>query len=185
MPLPLYSYTAADAPPGLTKLRLQDARSQNPGGELDFTQDPLDHGWALYVPSLDDAKAARLSDARAELASRLAAGLLVGSLHVAIDAESRSNLQAVVLAAGLVKDGSATWNQQDGSSLPDFRDYARGWISMEGDRIPLATPADGVGLALKVSAYYSALVQREQDLENEINASSDPASVDVTADWPS
>ena len=128
--------------------------------------------------TLADLKAAKTASSRAELSRRIAGGLAYGGLHVAIDVESRSNLQAVVLAANLVAAGKASWDV-------DFANYKRGWISVEGPRIPLDTPDAGVALAMAASAFYAALAQHEQDLEDLTAAATMPSALpDEAAGWP-
>ena len=127
--------------------------------------------------TLDALKAAKVAAARAQLAARLAAGFAYQGQHVAIDDGSRANLTACALEAVICQQGADQWPA----------DYARGWITVEGGRVQLPSPADGLALARGAGAYYAALAQHEHDLELAAEAAADPASVaavDETAGWP-
>ena len=49
----------------------------------------------------------------------------------------------------LVSQGADTWPA----------DYAKGWITLTGTRIPLPAATDGLALARAAGAYYAALAQ--------------------------
>jgi hypothetical protein len=108
----------------------------------------------------------------AEAASRIGAGFPRDGRHVQIDDGSRANLTALALTADLALRGVVPW--------PD--DYAKGWITIEGDRLPLNQPKDGLSLSYAAGLYYSAIVQHQRDLEGYAEAGQD---VDPTKGWPS
>ena len=65
--------------------------------------------------------------------------------------------------------------------------YARGWITVENVRIPLATPAAGLALAASVGDWYAAVVQHRRDLKDAALAAGDSAALDAIdhfAGWP-
>ena len=74
-----------------------------------------------------------------------------------------------------------------GGVIPAWpENYAKGWVSVEGDRIPLADALTGLNLALLAAAVYAALVQHDQDLADAIDAAADAAAlqaIDVSAGW--
>jgi len=115
-----------------------------------------------------------LAQIAAEGGKRIAAGYPVDGRHVQIDDGSRANLTGMALTAALAIQNvpGITW--------PD--DYARGWITVEGDRLPLSQPQDGISLAYAAGKYYSAIVQHQRDLEGYVIAGQD---VDPTEGWPS
>jgi hypothetical protein len=132
---------------------------------------------AAYVSPLDLAKRRKQAAVSAEYRRRLALGMSVGDLHVDIDDGARANFSGMAVTASFVISGLMEWPA----------DYARGWVSMEGARIPLPTSQDGVVLAASAGAFYAALVQRERDLIDALAAAADEAAVaaiDITAGWP-
>lgn len=135
-----------------------------------------DGGGEAQVIEIDDASPSEPELLKAidrEFAIRMAAGKLVDGRHVHIDDGSRANL------VGMATVGMAVLAGTPGITWPE--DYARGWVTIEGDRLPLATPADGIALAYACGNYYAALVQHQRDLEGDLIAN---GTVDPTAGWP-
>ena len=127
--------------------------------------------------TLDRVRADALSAAAAEFSRRVGLGAPYAGQQVQIDDGSRANLTALAVQAQASIAGQP-W--------PDG--YARGWIAMDGARIPLTEPEDGFALAQATGAFYAGLVQHEQDLIDEIAGAADAsavAAVDTTAGWPS
>lgn len=114
-------------------------------------------------------EAERIAEVKAEFNRRIREGFATGGLHVHIDDGSRANL------SGMALTGTAVLLGLPGISWP--ADYARGWVTIEGDRLPLPAPGDGIALAFAAGAYYAALVQHQADLEGDPDA-------EPTEGWP-
>ncbi len=129
-------------------------------------------------PSFEDRRKIKLDDIIAFGETLLAAGAPVsGGLHVALGDGSRADLTAMAATATAAASGSVSWPES----------YARGWITIENVRIPLATPAAGLTLAASVGGYYAALVQHRRDLKDQALAAVDTAAldaIDISAGWP-
>lgn len=128
--------------------------------------------------ALAQAKATKAHAARSLFNAKVIEGYPYEGLHVEINDGSRANLTGLALTATLVLLGvpGAVWPE----------DYGRGWVSIEGERIPL-TAQTAIPFASAAGTYYSALVQYEQDLEDDISAAADHAAlegIDITAGWP-
>ncbi len=137
--------------------------------------------WAPPVAlehTLDDLRAGKLGAIAAAADALLAAGAAVeGGLHVALDDGSRADLPAMAPAATAAASGAIAWPEA----------YARGWITIENIRIPLATPVAGLTLAASVGYWYAAIVQHRRDLKDTALAAADEtalAAIDETAGWP-
>lgn len=147
---------------------------------IDFVGDPSEQGYSALppAPSLDDLRAAKISSITAASATLLSVGApVVSALHIALDDGSRADLTAMAATATAAASGTLAW--------PDS--YARGWITVENTRIPLATPADGLALAATVGNYYAAIVQHRRDLKDAALQAADEAAlaaIDVNAGWP-
>ena len=128
-------------------------------------------------PTLLQAQAAKVDAISAQFAARLSAGLSYQGQHVAIDDGSRANLTACAVEAMLVSQGADAWPAN----------YSKGWITIEGGRIPLPAATDGLALSRAASAYYAAIAQHGQDLEDAAKAATavtDVEAIDQTAGWP-
>lgn len=127
--------------------------------------------------TLIDLRAAKIAAISATSAVLLIVGAPAESgLHVALDDGSRADLTAMAAMATAAASGTLAW--------PDS--YARGWITVENVRIPLATPAAGLALAASVGNYYAALIQHRRDLKDAALAAEDEAAleaIDITAGW--
>ncbi len=127
-------------------------------------------------PALSDLKRAKTQAIRALFAEKVTEGWLYDGLHVEINDGSRANLGGLALTGFLATQNVVPW--------PD--DYARGWVSIEGDRIPL-TAAQAIAFAAGAGSYYSALVQKGQDLEDDVTQASTEAeltAIDIFDGWP-
>ena len=129
-------------------------------------------------PTLQDLRAAQIAAITSAAAALLDNGAPVGGgFHVALDDGSRADLTAMAATATAASTGAVSW--------PDS--YARGWISVENVRIPLATAAAGLTLAASAGNYYAALVQNRRDLKDAALAAENAAAldaIDVSAGWP-
>ncbi len=129
-------------------------------------------------PTLDGMRADKVVAINANTDALLLAGAPVeGGLHVALDDGSRADLTAMAATATAAASGALPWPES----------YARGWISMENVRIPLATPAAGLALAATAGDYYAAIVQHRRDLKDAALAAEDAEAldaIDVSAGWP-
>ncbi|MDQ0314857.1 DUF4376 domain-containing protein [Amorphus orientalis] len=147
---------------------------------VDHIGDPADDGLAAVAPppTLEEARATKLAAISAEMADRLAAGAPTpGGLHVALDVGTRTDLGAMATTGGLAASGSVTWSDS----------YKLGWITIENDRIPLPTPADGIALAASVGDYYAQIRQHGRDLKDAALAAADETeldAIDEAAGWP-
>ncbi|WP_026793004.1 hypothetical protein [Pleomorphomonas oryzae] len=128
--------------------------------------------------SFEDLRKAKLASITAFANILFSAGAsLPSGLHIALDDGSRADLTAMAATATAAASGAVSW--------PDS--YARGWITIENLRIPLATPADGLALAASVGDYYAAIVQHRRDLKDAALAAENAAAldaIDIAAGWP-
>lgn len=177
----------ADAPPALAPNKgvwlpvvVETAPAYDPltqvlGSATDAVgSDAVTRSQPVTVKPLADVKAEASARVEAEYARRVdVVGYPTGGAHVQIDAGSRANLGALALTAVLAQTGAVAW--------PD--DYARGWVTQEGARIALATPADGIALAYGAGLHYAALVQAQTDALEAIEAAADVAAVLAAEAW--
>lgn len=134
--------------------------------------------WAEPAASLEDLRATKIAAITARANALLASGAPVyGGLHVALDDGSRADLTEMAQMASNAMTGALAW--------PDS--YARGWISVENVRIPLASPIEGLTLAASVGNFYSAVMQHRRDLKDAALAVVDAAAldaIDISGGWP-
>lgn len=129
------------------------------------------------VPPIETSRATKLAAIVRRVAAKLAAGAPVGGLHVALDDGSRADMTAMGTTAIAAASGALPW--------PDS--YSQGWITVENIRIPLPTPADGLGLAATVGNHYAQIRQHGRDLKDLTEAATtlaDLGAIDETAGWP-
>lgn len=136
--------------------------------------DPVAAGYSSTppLPTLEDLRAAKIAAILVATGEDLAHGAPVaGGLHVALDDGSRSDLTALASTATavMISNGAIAW--------PDS--YARGWITVENERVPLATPSEGLAFAAAVGGYYSAIVQHRRDLKDAALAATSAAELDA------
>ncbi|MBN9074280.1 MAG: hypothetical protein J0H34_22310 [Rhizobiales bacterium] len=146
------------------------------GETRDFTSEEL----AALEPGLDALRAAKLAAIDARLGAALAAGapVTVGEavLHVALDEGSRADMGAMATTALAAASEAVPWPES----------YQAGWIAMENVRIPLATPAAGLGLAAGVGDHYAQLRQHARDLKDAALAAEDVVdldAIDIKVGW--
>lgn len=131
-------------------------------------------------PTLDEMKAGKIAAVVARVASLIAAGAPVEhggtTYHVAIGEGSRTDMTAMGTTALATLAGALTWPA----------DYALGWITVENDRIPLPTPAEGLALANACGVHYAAIVQHGRTLKDMILAADEGtlAAIDIDVGWP-
>ncbi|WP_166096879.1 DUF4376 domain-containing protein [Rhizobium flavescens] len=133
------------------------------------------------IPPLDARKTSLAATVNAHVAALLAAGAPVAAgettLHIALDDGSRADLTAMATTAIGAASGALPWPES----------YQQGWITVENVRIPLAAPADGLGLAAGVGDRYAQIRQRGRDLKDMIEAAEDDAAldaIDIESGWP-
>lgn len=135
-------------------------------------------GWVSPPARLDGIRAARIDAILEKSEGLLRAGAPAShDLHLALDDGSRADLTAMAATAVAAASGTVPWPES----------YARGWITVENVRIPLATPADGLALAAAAGTYYAAIVQHRRDLKDAALAAPDEAAlaaIDVATGWP-
>ena len=147
---------------------------------IDFVGDPAERGFTQTAPepSLSDLRSVKIKTIEAVADGLLAAGAPVaGNQHIALDDGSRADLTAMAATATAAVSGAIPWPES----------YARGWITIENIRLPLATPAAGLTLAAAAGNYYAAIVQHRRDLKDTALAAADEtalAAIDETAGWP-
>lgn len=146
---------------------------------VDFVGDPAERGYSTVPPepSLENLRRAKIAAVTNVAATLLAAGAPIGSLHIALDDGSRADLTAMAATATAASAGVISWPES----------YARGWIAIENVRIPLATPVEGLALAVAAGNFYAAIVQHARDLKDASLVAVDEASlaaIDVAAGWP-
>jgi hypothetical protein len=155
------------------------------GVEAIEATDEVFQGWrhdgaSFHAPTrpVEDLRSEKTADIVAKANELLTAGAPVtGGLHVALDDGSRADLTAMAQMATNAMGGALAWSDS----------YARGWITVENIRIPLATPAEGLALAASVGNFYAAVMQHRRDLKDAALAAKDAAALDAidAADgWP-
>lgn len=173
-----YWQTTDDVSPGTAGSYPDGTREVPVRPGFDYDLDPVNWSWVKRSPTLDEIRDAKALGVVAQADALISAGAPVnGGLHVAMDDGSRADLTAMAATATAAISGVLSWPA----------DYARGWITIENLRIPLATPADGLSLAASVGNYYAAIVQHRRDLKDAALAASDVAAldaIDIAADWP-
>lgn len=131
-----------------------------------------------YALSIDIRRSEKIGAIEAKAATLLSAGAPVAAdQHIALDDGSRADLTAMATTATAASAGAVSW--------PDS--YARGWITIENVRIPLATPAAGLMLAASAGNYYAAIIQHRRDLKDAALAAGTSAAldaIDINAGWP-
>ncbi len=163
----------------------RDILEAYPDGTIAYPLNPGDGSvpdgqgaWAKPPARLDGIRTARIGAILETAEGLLGAGAPVSSgLHLALDDGSRADLTAMAATAVAVASGTVPWPET----------YARGWITVENVRIPLATPADGLTLATAAGTYYAAIVQHRRDLKDAALAAPDEAAlaaIDIATGWP-
>lgn len=147
---------------------------------IDFIGDPAERGYrsTLPIPSQDELRAVKIAAITARADALLAIGAPAGDgLHIALDDRSLSDLSVMAGVAAAAASGAVSWSES----------YARGWITIENARLPLAAPTDGLVLATTVGNHYAAIVQHRRDLKDAALAAEDAAAleaIDIAAGWP-
>jgi hypothetical protein len=143
-----------------------------------YNVDPAGKMWVFVGIPISELRAAKAAGIARKAGELLTAGAPVaGGLHVALDDGSRADLTAMAATATVAASGAVPWPES----------YARGWITIENVRIPLATPSAGLALAASVGNYYAALIQHRRDLKDAALAAENEAALDVldiSAGWP-
>jgi len=133
--------------------------------------------WVQQAIPLTDAQASALAAVQAALASKIAAGLVIGSSTVAIDPTTQSEINqlcnlAHVTIAGLT---SVVWPT------------GRYWPVISGSPIPLTTPQDALAIGVPAAHYVWALKNYADTLTAQIEAattSAEVASILSGTAWP-
>lgn len=147
---------------------------------IDELGDPAESGLSptAPAPTFEDLRAVKLTAIASAAAALISAGAPVdGGLHVDLHDGARADLTAMAATATAAASGAVSWPES----------YARGWITLENVRIPLATPAAGLALAATVGDWYARVVQRRRDLKDQVLAAEDATAleaIDETAGWP-
>lgn len=153
-------------------------------GEADWTLDvealTLAVAYTVAAKPADQLEAeaaswrvAKVQAVNRERDRRLAEGAPYGGRRVEVSDRGRADLGGMVSAAMLANAGLTPWGEG----------YARGWIAMDNERIPLPTPAAGIQLAATVGDWYGRVMQHARDLKDAAEAGN-PADVDELAGWP-
>lgn len=161
--------TLQEYPPG--------TREIDPSPGVGYTFDGL--AWVVKVPTVNELRSAKIAAIIAKAETILSAGYPSNGLHVSLDDGSRADFTAMA--------ATATAAAAAANAVPWPDSYARGWISKENVRIPLATPAEGLTLAASVGNHYASIVQHRRDLKDAANAAEDAealAAIDTNSGWP-
>jgi hypothetical protein len=183
-PVTCYAYSNN----GFSYRAVDDGYTAAPG-EVLFNSEPdaaaLDQAFPGYGTTvLNEAIATRCSLIDAERDRRLKDGVLFAGLHVALMDKRgtdgpRADLAGMATHAGFVVIGipGVVWPTS----------YQQGWISVENDRIPLATAADGLALAQVCGAWFASVVQCARDKKDSCLLAVDQAALDAVSigdGWP-
>ncbi len=140
-------------------------------------------GEALSPPAVPfaDLKIAKLDAVKQRMEAELATGAPVdvgeATLHIALDDGSRADMTGMAATALAAATGAVPWPSS----------YQAGWITIENARIPLPTPAEGLGIAAFVGDRYAQIRQHGRDLKDAVLAAEDAAAldaIDIDAGWP-
>jgi hypothetical protein len=133
---------------------------------------------SIKPATVAERRGTKLAAIGSAVSTHLAAGAPIAGLHVALDDGSRADMTAMGTTAIAAASGALPW--------PDS--YSQGWIAIENVRIPLPTPADGLGLAATVGDFYAQIRQHGRDLKDLAEAATtipELDAIDETAGWPS
>ena len=133
---------------------------------------PLDPGEAEAIRA--QIAADKVAAINAERDHRLGMGAPYAGKRVEVSDRGRADLGGMVSAAMLASNGLTAWSEG----------YARGWIAMDNERVPLPTPNDGILLAAFVGDWYGRTMQHARDLKDAALTAVDPATIDEMAGWP-
>ncbi|MGF7175838.1 hypothetical protein [Azospirillum doebereinerae] len=128
---------------------------------------------AREAARLSAARVAKVAAINGERDRRLSIGAPYAEKRIEVSDKGRADLGGMVSAAILATSGAAPWGEG----------YARGWIAMDNERVPLSTPMDGIALAASVGNWYGLTMQHARDLKDAALAG-DPAVVEELAGWP-
>ena len=127
--------------------------------------------WTPPPPTLDDLRTARIAEADAAYAGRIAAGFPYAGEVVQLDAFSTGKIEAIGSTAIAAIGGLLDW--------PDG--YAQGWVTADDTHIPLPTPQDGLKFSAAVGAYFASLVQADVVVRKAIRTAGDAAAIAAVA----
>jgi hypothetical protein len=170
-PLPLVDVPPAEA--GKRAERRPEAEWTVGADAVTVAYGLVDLSGAELEAALEAARVAKVQAINAERDRRLAMGAPYAGRRVEVSDRGRADLGGMVSAAMLASNGLTPWGEG----------YARGWIAMDNERIPLPTPADGIQLAAAVGDWYGLVMQHARDLKDQAEAGN-PADVDELAGWP-
>jgi len=154
-----------------------DPETQRLSDQLDEVVSP-DTRTVVVTPlvvnlTLAAARVAKVTAINAERDRRLSVGAPYAGKRIEVSDKGRADLGGMVSAAILATSGAAPWGEG----------YARGWIAMDNERVPLPTPLDGIALAASVGDWYGLTMQHARDLKDAA-LSGNSAAVDESAGWP-
>ena len=118
-----------------------------------------------------------LATVQATLATKLAAGLAIGSNVIAIDAAAQTEIAALAILALATISGTATTPWPTG----------RTWPVVSGTPIPLTTPQDLIAVGAPGAHYVWSLKNYANGLAAQIAAATTAAAVqaiDLVGGWP-
>ena len=128
--------------------------------------------------ALGVAKTTKANAVDERLAGLMDAGAPVsGGLHIALTDAARADMGAMATTAIAATSGALPWPES----------YKQGWIAIENTRIPLDTPAAGLGLAAGVGDYYARCRQNARTLKDAVLGAADRATldaIDTSTGWP-
>ncbi|MGF7177003.1 hypothetical protein [Azospirillum doebereinerae] len=140
---------------------------------VSVTYEPVDLTPAELAATLSVARVAKVAAINAERDRRLSVGAPYAGKRIEVSDKGRADLGGMVSAAILATSGAALWGEG----------YARGWIAMDNERVPLLTPLDGIALAGSVGDWYGLTMQHARDLKDAALAG-DLTAVNELAGWP-
>lgn len=144
---------------------------------IDLTPEEI----ADATPAFDERKTVRLDAVKQRMEALLAAGAPVdvgeATLHIALDDGSRADMTGMAATALAAATGAVPWPSS----------YQAGWITIENVRIPLPTPAEGLGIAAFVGDRYAQIRQHGRALKDAVLAAEDAVAldaIDINTGWP-
>lgn len=170
-PLPLVDVTPSA--PGKRAERLPEAEWIVGAEAVEVAYRLVDLSAGEREAEIAGARVAKVQAINAERDRRLAMGAPYAGRRVEVSDRGRADLGGMVSAAMLASNGLTAWGEG----------YARGWIAVDNERIPLPTPADGIQLAAAVGDWYGLVMQHARDLKDQA-AAGNPADVDELTGWP-
>lgn len=142
--------------------------------------------YAVAFKPLADLVTAKVAAINLKRDEVLALGAPAGGRRINVDDGARADIggMGTTALASIVTGGVVPWPES----------YAMGWIAIDNQRVPLATPADALAFGAAVGDFYGTAVQNARTLkdaalaaaaaETEAQGRSALDAIDIDSGWP-